>query len=272
MPTEAFAHTRHALHHAAQVSSALAATLRPGQDVHEAANFGWDPHLEALVGHRVGDRSDVAAGLRLRDATWIVVQDNQIVQERKLVGSTLDAARAWLQGVVAELGCEDRELVPVGYELPPHVAAEGQPLADLDEHALERIHTWFGLAHTVLGALASREERALPVRAWPHHFDLGTVIVIERGVDAEHSRGIGIGMAPGDDHVSEPYLYVNPYPPPPVDALPELSRGRWQTGGFCGAIFAPDNPTEAELSAFVGEAVAHAHTLLAAPEDDSTSN
>ncbi|MEM6930950.1 MAG: hypothetical protein AAF602_28705 [Myxococcota bacterium] len=258
MSTEAFAHTRNALHHALQVASALAATLRPGDDVHEAANLGWDPQLDALVGRRVGPRLDVAAGLRLRDATWLVIRDGEVLEERKVVGSTLDGARSWLQGVVAYLGCEDRELVPPGYELPPHVAQEGQPLADLDEGALAQLHDWFSLASTVLTGLRAQEPRALPVRAWPHHFDLGTLIVLDR----ESGRGIGIGMAPGDARIRRPYLYVNPYPPPSEVDLPSLGRGRWHREAFFGAVFDPTEPSEAELSAFVGEAVAHCHTLL----------
>ncbi|MEO0602830.1 MAG: hypothetical protein AAF211_15410 [Myxococcota bacterium] len=258
MPTEAFAHTRIALHHALQVASALSATLRPGDDVHEAANLGWDPQLDALVGRRVGPRLDVAAGLRLRDATWLVVRDGEVVEERKVVGSTLDRARSWLQGVAAYLGCEDRELIPPGYELPPHVAQEGQPLADLDKASLERLHAWYSLASTVLTGLRAQEPRALPVRAWPHHFDLGTLIVLDR----ESGRGIGIGMAPGDARIPEPYLYVNPYPSPVGAELPPLGRGQWHTEAFFGAVFAPADPSEAELSAFVGEAVAHCHTLL----------
>ncbi len=266
MPTEAFAHTRNALHHAVQVASALAATLRPGDDVHEAANLGWDPGLEALVGRTVGRRNDVAAGLRLRDATWLVVRGGAIAEEKAVVGSTLDAARAWLQGVVAGLGCDDLELVRLGYELPAHVASEGQPLADLDEDSLLRLHTWFALSNNVLTGLRAQESRAVPVRAWPHHFDLATVIRLEPGGDSI-DRSIGIGMTPGDQHLPVPYLYVNPYPTPADHHQPPLGRGRWHTDGFVGAVFTPDEPTESELSAFVGEAVAHCYTLL---EDDAS--
>jgi len=264
MPTDALAHTRDGMHHAVQVPSALAATLATGDDVHEVANLGWDPRFDALVGRRVGPGDSVAAGLRLRDATWIVVRDDEIVDERAVVGSTLDRARSWLQGVVAGLGGEDRELSPVGYPLPSHPAGEGKPFADLDEAELDRLHRWYSLANTVLTGLRAQESRARPVRCWPHHFDLATLIVLEPDVDPEHARSIGIGMTPGDDLLPEPYLYVNPYPRPDGAELPALGRGRWHTDGFLGAILMPGEPVESDMSAFVGEAVARCHTLLAA--------
>jgi len=260
MATDAFAHTRNGIHHAVQVPSALAATLKLGDDPHEVANLGWDPRLEAFVGRPVGRREDVAAGMRVRDATWIVVQDGEIVEEKKIVGSTLPHALSWLQGVVAGLGVEDRELSPMGYDLPPHPAAEGHPLADLDEAVLATLHDHYARSHMVLAGLRDSEPEAFEVRLWPHHFDLGTMVPID--IDTDDGRSIGIGMSPGDGRVATPYLYVNPYPPPEGQELPSLSRGAWHTDGFVGAVLVLSEASGSDASAFVGEAVARCKELL----------
>lgn len=259
MSTTAFAHTRNALHHALQVPSALAATHLPADDQHRYTNLGWDPGLLALMARPV---DGIRAGLRLRDAVWIVVRGDERLGERPLVGTTMMRAYQWLQGLVAMHGIADRELVAVDYDLPAHPVQDGQPFADLDEGTLGRLHDWYALTHTVLTGLCAQEPRALPVRCWPHHFDLATLIVVDPDRDPEQARSIGIGMAPGDEEIAAPYLYVTPWPRPTNPELPPLSRGRWHQGKFLAAVFDPDVPVEASISAFVGEAVAHGHHLL----------
>ncbi|MEN0063612.1 MAG: hypothetical protein AAGA48_15785 [Myxococcota bacterium] len=267
MPTDPFSHTRNALHHAVQVPSGLAATHLPRDDQDKYANLGWDPQLRALVSRGVGRQNDVAAGLRFADGTWIVVRRGVVVAERALAGSTLMRARTWLQGVVAGLEIDDRELVPAQYELPNHPAGEGHPLADLDEAVLKQFDEWFALSHNVLTGLRSQEPRASEVRCWPHHFDLATLITLDADKNPEEARSIGIGMTPGDGHIHQPYLYVAPWPRPANPTIVTLSRGRWHVDGFVAAVMTIPQPSEPEMSAFIGEAVAHSHTLLASTSE-----
>jgi hypothetical protein len=52
---------------------------------------------------------------------------------------------------------------------------------------------------------------ASEVRCWPHHFDLGSLIVVETSADGELTKSIGIGLSPGDEAHAEPYFYVSPF-------------------------------------------------------------
>ena len=82
---------------------------------------------------------------------------------------------------------------------------------------------------------------APPVRVWPHHFDLDTLVTIAPG------RTAGIGFSPGDDFYNEPYFYVSLYPGPDVAALPTLPAiGHWHATPFTAAIARARRIVEAE--------------------------
>ena len=65
------------------------------------------------------------------------------------------------------------------------------------------------------------EERAdgSPVRCWPHHFDIATLLTIAPG------QTIGVGLEPGDGYYDEPYWYVNQYPAPSATPGNQLEGG-----------------------------------------------
>jgi hypothetical protein len=80
-------------------------------------------------------------------------------------------------------------------------------------------------------AIVARRLDAPPVRCWPHHFDLDTLVTVAPG------RTTGVGFAPGDDSYDEPYFYVSIYPAPDVGRLPVLpSIGHWHTKNFTAAV------------------------------------
>jgi hypothetical protein len=83
----------------------------------------------------------------------------------------------------------------------------------------------------VRGELIARKLAAPPVRCWPHHFDLDTLVTVAPG------RTTGVGLEPGDDSYDEPYFYVSVYPAPDVGRLPPLPPiGHWHTQNFAAAV------------------------------------
>ncbi len=132
-------------------------------------------------------------------------------------------------------------------DFPAHALADG---ATFDRaHADVRIalgHTYamagqiFSGLHVSPGDASDWSES--PIRLWPHHFDLGLLITLER---PDHQ--IGVGLSPGDSSYDQPYFYVSPYPQPPAGALlPDWQRdGHWHSEGFCALVLTEQEWTRA---------------------------
>jgi hypothetical protein len=118
---------------------------------------------------------------------------------------------------------------------------------------------WYSNANAALGArrldIIERNLGVRPVRCWPHHFDLDTLVTIAPG------RTTGVGFSPGDDFYNEPYFYVSLYPGPDGASLPPLPAiGRWHTMPFTAAIATARRIVEAkdqkrEVEGFLDKAV-----------------
>jgi hypothetical protein len=114
----------------------------------------------------------------------------------------------------------------------------------------------------VLDALVASTPNAAPVRCWPHHFDIATLVEVAAG------KTVGFGMDPGDVYYTEPYFYVNMYPfpsAPPTTTLP--IGGSWHSREWIGAVL-PGSRLERDgqreqIAAFFAAAIAEAtRTLL----------
>ena len=102
---------------------------------------------------------------------------------------------------------------------------------------MENLAAWFHNADLVIKSVIQSTHGSSPVRCWPHHFDIASLITLDPDVDAEQARSIGVGLSPGDGSYDQPYFYVTPWPYPAVQTLPALgSFGAWHTEGWTGAI------------------------------------
>ena len=96
---------------------------------------------------------------------------------------------------------------------------------------MSEIAIWYGNADLALARtlkqLAERGLKPPPVRCWPHHFDLDTLVIFP-SKDIYDTRTMGVGFSPGDGYYGEPYLYVSLYPAPDVTMLPMFPMiGHW---------------------------------------------
>ncbi len=112
--------------------------------------------------------------------------------------------------------------------------------------------TTAALGELIEGAGADTDPE--PIRLWPEHFDVATVL----GDESAGSRA-NFGGSPGDAEHDQPYLYVGPWgdPPDPSDPF-------WNANGFRGAellyselLGAPD-----QLAAAVGFLTRGAERLI----------
>jgi len=271
-PTE-LVEARLEVHHAAQLAAALGASLLERRSDDSQSNLGWSHARGGFLGHTVPGKPDFAAVLRPADLTLALADaSGGVLAELGLTGLDLERGRAWLDERVRALGADGAIRLP-GYELPKHPVQDGAPFADGRAAERDELARWFGGAQDLLASLVDAEPGASPVRCWPHHFDLATLISVTRDDSGAATQTIGVGLSPGDETHAEPYLYVSPWPYPEPAALPALQGGGdWHTEGYAAAILlgsriAAAGAADAQrvcIDGFLEAAIAASRSALAA--------
>ena len=176
---------------------------------------------------------NLRAGLRAEDLTLILERDGEVVRSCSLFGQTLVEGLRWLRNRVEELGGPKVEgRIELRSKLPEHPIGRGANFRAELGPGLAELSRWFGNASYLLEKLGPD---ASPIRTWPHHFDMATLLPAG-GQTAGSPQTVGVGLSSADDHFPEPYFYVSPWPPPDPTGLPALPRGGWQVEGFFGAV------------------------------------
>jgi hypothetical protein len=220
------------LHWAAQTVAGVGRTLNVPRADHSHTSFIWSDAHEALLQEPI-DR--ITCGLRLHDLTVIAIDTN--VRELPLRGRTLDEAFAFLE---LRFG---KTLKRPDVDLPDHAVARGARFDAGDMHLAELARYYANAAH-VLDEIVRSNPQAGPVRCWPHHFDIATLITLSGHGEEAHT--VGVGLSPGDSGSPEPYYYVTPWPYPDASRLGKLSAGRWNTVGWTGAVLPASSFAEVE--------------------------
>jgi len=157
-----------------------------------------------------------------------------------LDGQTDDELEATFRDAMAAHGadpnCFEMSL-PYDDEVPP------MPPEPPDSAATAALANLFANAHAALTTVAAGQSGASPVRIWPHHFDIATLIAVDAptGHADRPARTIGVGMSPGDASSPEPYVYIAPWPAPPSERLattpatPPAGLG-WHTVGYTALV------------------------------------
>jgi len=225
-------------HYAVEWLGRAARAYVPPQPDDEHTNVGWDAALGGFVTHPFRDGARLS--LKMTDLTLALHGGEASVQSFSLDGRTDAQARRWLSERLGARGLDAHALdAPSPYEMPAHAVAQGAAYgpAGLGD-ALAELAAWFGNAALSLGAIhrqmLGRKLAASPLRCWPHHFDLATLITLP----ARNATGnVGAGFSPGDAYYDEPYFYVSVYPEPDPKTLPRLpTLGHWHLRDFVPAV------------------------------------
>jgi hypothetical protein len=228
-----FAAARLQAHHATQWLARTARAYVPARPDDSHTSLGWDDAFGGFVSHPLPDGARL--GLRFADLSLALMEGNATAPQDlfPLAGRCDPDASAWLMGHAGM-----RNLDPSALDAPlPYMLME-RPTGGtyvVDAESLGQLATWFSNADaalcTVRDEIIARKLAAPPVRCWPHHFDLDTLVTVAPG------RTTGVGFAPGDDSYDEPYFYVSIYPAPDVGSLPALPPiGHWHTKNFVAAV------------------------------------
>ena len=262
---EALKEARRQAHYAVQWLAKAARNYIPKEPDESHTSLTWDTPHEALMLQPVTSGSiPFRMGLRLKDLALIVVTDHDITPV-PLLGHTDRQVEAWVSASMMEQFV-DRDLAinfpRLPYALPPHPIAEGARYGDgLEDGALDALAGWLAQANTLLNNVRKTEDSS-PVRCWPHHLDIATLIVLDDS-DGEDARTIGVGLSPGDETYDAPYLYVTPWPYPDEGTLPTLETGKWHIDGFTAAVLnGPAMTDGADTQAFVTQAVTACQKIL----------
>jgi hypothetical protein len=235
VPPVRLAEGRLVLHHAAQLAAAVGRSLVPPEPDDGHTSLEWHRLSRSFVGQEVPGARPWRAALRADDLSLAVLADGDAFGRLALAGRTLSEALAWLVEQARALGAPAEGLsLEAPYALPAHAVANRAPFAVPDDGSLAELGRWFANADGLLRDAAEGWPGSAPVRVWPHHFDVGSVLPLG-AVGGEGAPSIGIGLSPGDEAIAEPYLYITPWPVP--EPLPDLpAGGRWHREGWTGAV------------------------------------
>lgn len=254
-------------HFAAQLAAAVGMTLADPKPDDSHANLEWFAAERELASAPArGLRGTLhVASLTLR----IRAGSEGVVAELSLRGKTLDQGREWLEAALAQKLGETVTLAKAPYDMPVHSVGDGAAF-DANETALLELERWFSSSDRLLRALEAETANASPVRCWPHHFDIATLISLDPSKSGEDAQTVGVGMTPGDGGYPEPYFYVTPWPYPKEPSPPDLEGGgTWHREGWFGAVLTgtrlvgADDPATS-VTAFVRSAVEASRALAGA--------
>jgi hypothetical protein len=217
-------------HWAARLAGAVgeAAARDPLPDFgHVALTF--DPNGWALG---AVTRNGVRVGVELEALVLGVFdEDGELRARLELAGLTLDEARQEFGRLLGTAAPE-----PSRAEIEDHPLASGGRFGARPTAAAAELGRWLRNGTRFVAAVAAGDSGASPVRLWPHHLDVATLISLDPPGTAE-PRSIGFGLSPGDRSYAEPYFYTSPWPVSADAALDPLAGGgHWHREGFVSAI------------------------------------
>ena len=257
----ALAQARAQAHSAVQWASKLGRANLPASADDSQSNLGWDAGLQALLGQPLTEaRPAIHFGVQLQELQLIVVTD-QGTDTLSLAGMSESDVGSWLDDKARALGLRPTSEAEMPYALDPldrYASVPAPALAELTE--------WFDLAAELLAGVANSlvdvSPGASPVRCWPHHFDIATLIRLEPG-DPETARSLGVGLSPGDGAYDEPYFYVTPWPPlEDAGSLDLGGVGHWHTEGFSAGVLTRTELGDAnEVGRVAGEFLSRVVTI-----------
>lgn len=230
-------------HYAVQWLARTARAFLPPSPDDSHTNLGWDDAFDGFETHKL---QGARVGLKFNPLALAILEGRDSTPSRifPLDGHKDADARSWLGEELGHLGLDARKLdVDLPYKLPLHKIATGSRYStSAVGDALGELAAWFSNANRSIGrvrdAVTDRKLDASLVRCWPHHFDIATLISLDKkSATIESARSVGVGLSPGDEHINEPYFYVTPWPYPPPARLPPLPEiGRWHTKDFTAAV------------------------------------
>jgi len=269
--SDAMREARELAHWAVQPVGSFGDALVAAQRDFSHVSVEWDVDTHRFLSGR--SQSGVRAALALDPLELMLLDPSgATIETHAVVGKTLEDAFNWMNASLVRLDLQPTDPVKVlDHELPPHPYGSGEAFRTGDPEALAELARWFDNGSLVANAVREQIQGASPVRCWPHHFDIATLITIDGDEpDPEKARSIGFGLTPPDKDYDEWYFYTAPWPIPAPEGLTALDGvGQWHTTGWVGTVLPAQRiasggaPDQAEqVAAFVASAIPATRRLL----------
>lgn len=260
------------LHWAVQFLASAGQTFAEPQsdDSHRATR--WDATRRAFVSAPFAGAYPFRVGIRPEDLSLLLLdRTDEPLGALPLAGATRNEGYEWLSlGLATYMGTAPPVIERPEFEMPPHALGQGGRFSsDLNREfgALARLYDG---AAALLETIAGGWDRAAPVRCWPHHFDIATLLEVSHDAEGAPTKTIGVGLAPAASPYATWYWYVTPWPYPDAQKLPALSGpGVWHTEGWVGAVLTGEvisalEPAtrETQVRSFLDRSIASASEVL----------
>ena len=252
------------LHHAAQLATAFGISYLPAQPDDSHTNLEWIDSLGALASKASGSASIRLAVRASPFAILVLDAKASALATYPLDGRTIGDAAQWVRGQLATHGFDGgRYTLERHYEIPRHRVDDGAAFeSSTSASSFRALASWYANAASALEPVVATMPNASPVRCWPHHFDIATLIQVAPG------KTISLGMEPGDDDYPEPYFYASVYPSPGAEAPRDdlAGNGMWHTRAWIGAVLPASRlgatGQQTQVDEFISSAVRACKKLL----------
>ncbi len=228
------------LHYAVQPVGSAGDSLLPNQADYSQMSLEYDPALHALTGMPFENHKGLRAALIFEGLTLALIADGGVPLEKiSLFDRSLDDGMQWMKDALTKHGVDTAEFKASEYgDFPGHPLGNGARFDPGQAENMQAVSLYFSNTFLLLKDIAAKHSGASPIKLWPHHFDLATLITVKKPSEpgGEDGVSVGAGVSPGDGGTPVPYWYVTPWPYPDKDTLPELPAGRWNTDGWVGAL------------------------------------
>ncbi len=230
-------------HQLAQWLARFARGYLPAQPDDSHTSLMWHRNMGLMTTNatEIGGRQ-ISFGLELRDLSLVKIEDGQVVDSIFMHGQKDGDAGEWMCGAIDAMGLDGSALnAALPYELPASPYSNGCAYNTANNvAALSEIARYLDNTSLVLNDVVAKHQNIhpgpAPVRLWPHHFDLATIITLEEG-DFESAHAVGFGLAVPDPSRDEFYFYTYPWPRNQRTDLPALrSDSAYQYDGTVGAV------------------------------------
>jgi hypothetical protein len=231
----ALVEARETLHHAAQLLALAGASFIEPRSDDSHTSMSWRDARSALATQPLLAPEPFRFELGVADLTLAVVDEasGDVGSSFTLDGARKSDALHWMRTELTRGGLDGHRLrTTLHFTIATHPTEDGAPFSTPGDESLAELARWYANASLILEERRAMIPAADPVRCWPHHFDIATLV---RPSGPTSLQTIGIGLSPGDESYGEPYYYVGPYPAP---AAPPrgLTIGQWHTSSWWGAV------------------------------------